>query len=98
MLAKGGKGIRGLKEDPEKYLPYTLGIENMKNGQSIAKTASKHYFGDHPDYEKQLTQFEQVRASWKFLYSRFIDSSEKRLIVLFLTIKDDFRLFVQQPD
>lgn len=62
LLSNGGRGVNGLKQDPERYLPFILGIENMKNGQSIAKAASKQYFGDHPDYEKQLTQFEQVRT------------------------------------
>lgn len=52
--------MKGLKEDPAQYLPLTLGVEVIKDGPSIAKAASKNYFGDHPDYEKQLTQFEQV--------------------------------------
>ena len=57
-----GRALKELKEDPEKYLPFTLEIDHMKNGQAIAKAASKHYFGDHPTYENQLTQFEQVRT------------------------------------
>ncbi len=57
--------MKELKEDPAKYLPLSLGVEVMKDGQSIAKAASKHYFGNHPDYEKQLTEFEQVIVSYK---------------------------------
>lgn len=54
--------MKELKQDPEKYLPYTLEIEDMKNGKAIAKAASKHYFGDQPDYANQLTEFEHVRT------------------------------------
>lgn len=52
--------MKQLKEDPERYLPFILGMEVMKDSESIVKAASKHYFGSNPDYKNQLTQFEQV--------------------------------------
>ena len=53
--------MKQLKEDPERYLPFTLGMELMKDRKSTVKAASKHYFGSNPDYENQLTQLEHVR-------------------------------------
>ena len=61
MYTNEGRGIKELKQDPEKNLPFTLEIEDMKNGKAIAKAASQYYFGDNPDYENQLTQLEHVR-------------------------------------
>jgi len=59
-VGNGGQGMKQLKENPERYLPFTLGMELMKDSKSIVKAASKHYFGTNQDYENQLNQFEQV--------------------------------------